>query len=58
MKKENNQRKFPGISGVRPDRKQARRDDAVLRAQKRGDSPEKIAKLYLPATRGLVLERK
>jgi hypothetical protein len=45
----NNLRRYPGIKGKRPDKKQARRDVVLLNAQKRGDQAERIAKLYLPA---------
>lgn len=41
-------RKNPGAKGRRPDRKQARRDLAILNATRRGDAAEKVAKLYLP----------
>jgi hypothetical protein len=39
-------RRNPGIKGKRPDRKKARRDLAITNAKARGDSPERIAKLY------------
>jgi hypothetical protein len=47
-------RKHPGIKGRRPDRKQARRDVALLNAKRRGDSDEKIVRLP-PKVEGLPL---
>lgn len=41
-------RKHPGARGRRPDRKQLRRDEAVYRAKRRGDSDLRISQHYLP----------